>query len=493
MPKSRAATLLCCIILAAPGILSQTTRAADPASSPAPVDLLHQLDNAYVALFEKVAPAVVIIEADKKPATDEQDQNFDYYFHSPEGGQGSHPHLPEPSVRSEGSGFLFRPDGYIYTNFHVIEDADKIDVKLRDNRHFAARVVGTDERTDIAVLKIDATDLPVVTLVDSDSVRIGQMCFAIGIPYNLDYSFCRGIVSGKGRGNLTSSATKPMYEDYIQTDAFINPGNSGGPLFDIDGRVMGMNTLINGLGRGLSFAIPSDMLHDVGDALVATGHVTHPWLGITVSSLDDQSAGADHPRGIDNGVYVQTIEADAPAYKSDLRPRDVITKVDSVPVMTAHDLQREILHKKVGQSVALSVWRAGKAFDIAIVTDELPTDLTKVAQAHFQKAKIRPSDDTSYGLQFASSHPAPGQTQTVRDKITGGAAVTAILSGSPAARADLHAGDIITSVDEKPVTDPASCIEILAAHRGATGPTLFFTRNGQKTRAILDTAGSDTP
>jgi len=499
MPSSRAAILLCSVLLAVPGIL---TAAETPAPSPAaPIspqaahDLLHQIDDAFVAVFEKVAPAVVIIEADKKPTGDDQDQNFDFYFHSPEGGEGSHAPVPEPPVRSEGSGFIVRPDGYIYTNFHVIEDSEKIEVKLRDNRRFTARLVGADERTDIAVLKIDATNLPIATLLDSDSVRVGQMCFAIGVPYTLEYSFCRGIVSGKGRGNLTSTPTNPMYEDYIQTDAFINPGNSGGPLFDIDGRVMGMNTLINGVGRGLSFAIPSDMLRDVGGALIATGRVAHPWLGITVRALedelDDETSGSERFRGVDGGVCVETIEANAPAYKSDLRPKDVITSVDGVPVLTAHDLQHEILRKKVGQSVALSVWRAGKTFDIAIVTDELPADLTKIAEAHSQ-AKTRPSDDTSYGLEFSASHPG-GQTQPVRDKINAAATVTAVLSDSPSGRAGVRPGDIITAVDGKPVTDPAACVELLAAHRGASGPVLSFSRDGQKTKAVLDTGGSDKP
>jgi S1-C subfamily serine protease len=461
-------------------------------SAQAAHDLLHAIDDACVSVFEKVAPAVVIIEADKKVSTDAKDQSFDFYFDSPESGQGgpggSAPRMPEqPSVRSEGSGFIVRPDGYVYTNFHVIEDSEKIEVKLRDNRHFIAKIVGVDERTDIAVLKIEAKNLPTVSLVDSDSVRVGQMCFAIGIPYNLDYSFCRGIVSAKGRGNLTSTATKPMYEDYIQTDAFINPGNSGGPLFDIDGRVMGMNTLINGVGRGLSFAIPSNMLNEVGPELIATGHATHPWLGITVATRADAPSGSI----IDEGVCVETIEADAPAYKSDLRPQDVINKVDGVPVLTAHDLQHEILRKKVGQTVELNISRGGRTFDIAIVTDELPADITKVAQSHF-KAKTHPSDATSYGLEFSTTH-SGGEAEPVRDKMGGGVVVTTVLADSPAGRAGIHAGDILTAVDEKPVTDPSRCLELLAAHRGPAGPVLFITRGGHKASAVLDADGAGKP
>ena len=492
MPKSSAAILLCSLVLAAPGF---SLRGQEPAASATPLttqaahDLLHQIDDASVGIFEKVAPAVVVIKADKRVTADAQDQSFDFYFDSPESGQGGKPpQVPEqPSVRSEGSGFIVRPDGYIYTNYHVIEDSEKIGVTLRDHRHFIAKVVGVDERTDIAVLKIDAKNLPVVTLVDSDSVRVGQMCFAIGIPYSLDYSFCRGIVSAKGRGNLTSTPTKPMYEDYIQTDAFINPGNSGGPLFDIDGRVMGMTTLINGVGRGLSFAIPSNMLNEVGPELIATGHATHSWLGIVVDTPDDGPSGSI----VDQGVSVVSIESGAPAFKTDLRAQDTIAKVDGVPVLTAHDLQHEILRKKVGQSVDLTVSRAGRTFDIAVVTEELPSDLTKVAQSHF-KARTHPSDATDYGLEFSPAH-AGGQTEPVRDKMNGGVTIISVVPDSPAGRAGIHPGDILTAVDKEPVTDTGRCLELLAAHRGASGPILFLTRGGHKASAVLDTDGTEKP
>ncbi len=449
---------------------------ASPGLSPqAAHDLLHEIDDAYVAVFEKVAPAVVVIKAEKKPATDNEDQIFDNNFHSPDGGEGNHAPV-QPLLRSDGSGFIVRPDGYIYTNYHVVEDAEKIEVRLRDNRRFIARLVGADGRTDIAVLKIDAINLPTVTLLDSDTVRVGQMCFAIGFPYDLDYSFCRGIVSAKNRGNLSGTLTDPMFEDYIQTDAFINPGNSGGPLFDIDGRVMGMNTLINGLARGLSFAISSNMLNQVGAELIATGHVSHPWLGIWVTAVADEPSADQRFPGLEDGVCVDTIEANAPAYKSDLRPMDVILKIDGVPVATSHDLQHEIQRKKVGQSVSLDVWRSGKTIDIALVADEMPADLSKIVQDH-ARAKTRPSDDTSYGLEFASNR----------------AAVSAVQSDSPAGRAGVRPGDLITAVDEKPVTDSASCLALLAAHRGTSGPILFFNRDGKKSRTVLDTAGSGDP
>ena len=214
---------------------------------------------------------------------------------------------------------------------HVVEGADKIQVRLRDGRDFPARVMGTDEKTDIAVIKIDAKDLPVVQMGDSDAVRVGQFAFAIGAPFKLDYTFTYGVVSGKGRNKLLSTGAYSI-SDYLQTDASINPGNSGGPLCDIDGKVIGMNTLINGMNRGLGFAIPINMAKEIGAELIAGHKILRPWLGIRIETLGEDPAIRDLFKGADKGVIVRTIEADAPASRSDLRPFDVITRVDGAPV-----------------------------------------------------------------------------------------------------------------------------------------------------------------
>jgi S1-C subfamily serine protease len=197
----------------------------------------------------------------------------------------------------------------------VVEGADKIDVKLRDGRNFSAKTVGTDEKTDIAVIKIDAKDLPVVQLADSDGVRVGQFAFAIGAPFKLDYTFTYGVVSGKGRSKLLQTGAYSI-SDYLQTDASINPGNSGGPLCDIDGKVIGMNTLINGMNRGLGFAIPSNMAKEIGTELIAGHKIMRPWLGIRIETLGDDADIRDLFKGADKGVVVRTIEADAPASKA---------------------------------------------------------------------------------------------------------------------------------------------------------------------------------
>src|SRR5213596_1261837 len=354
------------------------TSSVPPAAAEAGKDVVHQLNNAFAKVFETVAPSVVIIEISKK--NDNETSAFeDLFFQGPpdESNPRRNPRNLQPS-QSEGSGFIVRPDGYIFTNFHVVEAADKIDVKLKDGREFSAKVVGSDEKTDIAVIKIDAKDLPVVQLGDSDAVRVGQFAFAIGAPFKLDYTFTYGVVSGKGRSKLLATSGYSI-SDYLQTDASINPGNSGGPLCDIDGRVIGMNTLINGLNRGLGFAIPSNLANEIGQQLVAGKKIARPWLGIRIESVGDNPNTRELLKGIDKGVVVRTIEADAPANKSDLRPFDVITQVDNSPVNSDTQLQREILKKKIGQNVELTVWRKGQTMKIPIKTGELPNEIARVS------------------------------------------------------------------------------------------------------------------
>src|SRR5437867_1932903 len=329
------------------------------AAAEAGKDVVHQLNNAFAKVFEIVAPSVVIIEISRKNEGGESSAFDDLFFQGPpdENNRRQNPHGSQP-VQSEGSGFIVRPDGHIFTNFHVVEGADKIDVKLKDGREFPARVVGTDEKTDVAVIKIDAKDLPAVQLGDSDAVRVGQFAFAIGAPFKLDYTFTYGVVSGKGRSKLFTSGGYSI-SDYLQTDASINPGNSGGPLCDIDGKVIGMNTLINGLNRGLGFAIPINLAKEIGAELIAGHKIMRPWLGIRIETLGDDPTIRDLFKGADKGVVVRTIEADAPASKSDLKPFDVITQIDGTPIETDSQLQHEILRKKIGQNVQLAIWRKG--------------------------------------------------------------------------------------------------------------------------------------
>src|SRR5213082_3437017 len=450
-------------------------------------DVVHQLNNAFAKVFETVAPSVVIIEVSKKNDIAESSPLDDLFFQGApdDNNQRRNPGGPRP-IQSEGSGFIVRPDGYIFTNFHVVEGADKIDVKLRDGRNFSGRVVGTDEKTDIAVVKIDAKDLPVVQLGDSDAVRVGQFAFAIGAPFKLDYTFTYGVVSGKGRSKLLQTGAYSI-SDYLQTDASINPGNSGGPLCDIDGKVIGMNTLINGLNRGLGFAIPSNLANEIGQQLVAGKKIARPWLGIRIESVGDNPNTRDLLKGIDKGVVVRTIEADAPANKSDLRPFDVITKVDGTPVTTDTQLQREILKKKIGQAVKLTVWRKGQTIEIPVTTGELPNEIARASNEIVPREQGRPEDAGKLGLQVQDITKEMAERLRLGD--AHGVIVTDVADNSIAAAQGIEREDVITEVDGKPVKDVRSFREALTKADPKRGVLFYLDRQGSKTFAVLKANG----
>src|SRR5437588_152569 len=468
-------------------LAQETSSTVPPAAAESGKDVVHALNNAFAKVFEIVAPSVVIIEVSKKNDGNEG-FNFDDLFFQGQPDDNSQQRGPRnlQPIQSEGSGFVVRPDGYIFTNFHVVEAAEHVDVKLKDGREFPAKVVGTDEKTDIAVIKIDAKDLPVVQMGDSDAVRVGQFAFAIGAPFKLDYTFTYGVVSGKGRSKLLATSGYSI-SDYLQTAASINPGNSGGPLCDIDGRVIGMNTLINGINRGLGFAIPSNMAKEIGDELIAGRKIMRPWLGIRIGTLGDDSSIRDLFKGIEKGVVVRTIEADAPAYKSDLRPFDVITQVDGTAVETDSQLQHEILKKKVGQNVELTVWRKGQTMKVPVKTGELPNEIARASNEPIKPAQPKQEDVGKFGLQVQDL------TKEVAERlhlgVQQGVIVTDVSDNSIAAQQDIQREDIITEVDGKPVNNVASFREALTKADPKRGVLLYLDRKGSKTFAVLKATG----
>jgi serine protease Do len=474
---------------------------ATPEVSPAPTvpaaaaeagkDVVHQLNNAFAKVFELVAPSVVIIEISKKNDGSEGSAFDDLFFQGPpdENDPRRFPRNSQP-IQSEGSGFIVRSDGYIFTNFHVVEGAEKIDVKLKDERTFTAKIVGTDEKTDIAVIKIDAKDLPVVQLGDSDAARVGQFAFAIGAPFKLDYTFTYGVISGKGRSKLISTGGDSI-ADYIQTDASINPGNSGGPLCDIDGKVIGMNTLINGLNRGLGFAIPINMAKEIGNELMAGHKIVRPWLGIRIETLGDDPSIRDLFKGLDKGVVVRTIEADAPANKSELRPFDVITQVDGAAVTTDSQLQHEILRKKVGQNVELTVWRKGKTMKIPIQTGELPNEIARASNMPVQPNQPRQEEMGKFGLQVQEL--SKEMAERLKLGVKQGVIVTDVADNSIAAQQGIEREDVITEVDGKTVTDVKTFREALNKADPKRGVLFYLDRKGSKTFAVLKATGAEPP
>ena len=432
--------------------------------------LARQLNDAFASVYERVAPAVVVIEV--KRSSDVSlgglPEGLEFFLRAPDGA---------PAPTNQGSGFLISSDGYILTNDHVVGDAarDGITVRLKDGRKFPASLIGLDDKSDLAVIKIDAKDLPTVELGDSDAAKVGQFAFAIGAPFELAYTFTVGVISAKGRTNLTDSRN---YEEYIQTDASINPGNSGGPLCDIDGRVIGVNTLIYRMNRGLGFAIPVNVAREVGDQLISSGRVSRPWLGIEIVGIEESEALQRYFPDLKRGVVVNGIAPGTPASSSDLRAGDVIVKVDNVPVSFSRDVQREILSKKIGQNVQLELWRNGKAAVVSLRTGEQPDRMTRASNRRL------PAERPAQPVPPASSHGlivedvAPGGP-------VGGVKVTDIAPGSAADAAGLMPGDVITEVAGKPLKGKA---DFDAAINGADltrGMMLMVDRDGQRTFAIL--------
>jgi serine protease Do len=287
----------------------------------------------------------------------DEDNPLSHFF-----GMPMQPANPVP-MRGEGSGFIVSPNGIILTNAHVVDDAQKVTVKLTDRREFEAKVIGSDAQSDVAVLKIDARDLPVVKLGDPRSLEVGEWVVAIGSPFGFENSVTAGIVSAKGR-NLPDDT----YVPFIQTDVAVNPGNSGGPLFNLRGEVVGINSQIysrSGGYEGLSFAIPIDVAMNVGKQLQANGHVTRGKLGVTIQDVDQalaESFGLSVPRG----ALVSTVEKGGPADKAGLKPGDVILSFNSQPVDSAGQLPAAVAATDPGRAVELQVWRDRASRDVSV-------------------------------------------------------------------------------------------------------------------------------
>ena len=423
----------------APAAPAPKVPAAAPVPTPAQVQAstaeARRLSEGFVAVADRASPSVVQIYVTAR------DEKADLLARMFGGGSGQRSG-DEPIARGMGSGVVLSPDGAILTNNHVVEEALTISVRLRDGRTLPARLVGRDPATDLAVVKVDASGLTPAKFADSDTARVGEWVVAIGSPFGLGYSVTAGVLSAKGRGGLGMNAI----EDYLQTDASINPGNSGGPLCNLQGDVLGINTMIVGRGQGIGFAVPSNMAQRVAAQILKTGRVSRAWLGLGVQDLTPELAAA-LKLAPGAGALVNSVAEGGPAFHANVRPGDVIASVGGHPVHDGHDLVRETIALQVGQPAALEIVRGGNHYGATATLSERPEQpLTPgVAQLPLQPRQ---------GLGLVVRDLAPAQAAQMGLGSKSLPVVTQVVGGSSADRAGLKAGDVIVECNS--VGDPTS-------------------------------------
>ncbi len=447
-----AATGLSAALVLSPANAAPTPAIAPPQrsaqSTPANVTEARRLGDTFANVAERASQSVVSISIEAR--RDQQQMPFGFFFGQP--GMGDSPDI----VRGGGSGVIMRSDGVILTNNHVVKDATRIEVILRDGRKLRARVLGTDEATDLAVLKIDANGLPAIPFADSGRARVGEWVLAIGSPFGLDYTLTAGVLSATGRGGLGANEI----EDYLQTDASINPGNSGGPLINLNGEVLGINTMIIGRNSGIGFAIPSNLARSVAEQLAETGNVKRAWIGVAFQELTPElasSLGADAQRG----ALVSNVSANGPAKQAGVRAGDIVTSVDDQPVNEGRDLLRAVLARRVGSTVRLGILRDGQRTTLSLTTAERPTELTH----HSSRTKQGRSAQPTNGFGLALEPLTPDTARQLAYRGEGKVVVVGVTPGSAADRADLKRGDVVVSADRRAVREPNDVVNALSDGR----------------------------
>jgi serine protease Do len=438
----------------------------------------------FTELIKETAPAVVNISTTQKvqsglpelpegmempefPEGSPFGELFRYFF---EHGGGDAPDLRD--AKSLGSGSIISEDGYIMTNYHVIKDADEIIVRLNDRRELRAEVVGADQRSDIALVKIEASDLPVVKVGKSADLEVGEWVLAIGSPFGFDYSATAGIVSAKGR-----SLPKENYVPFIQTDVAINPGNSGGPLFNQDGEVVGVNSQIysrTGGYMGLSFAIPIEVAMDVAEQLKTKGRVTRGWLGVLIQDVTHdlaESFGMDHPRG----ALVAKVLPDSPARAAGLKAGDVIVNFDGKDIRSSSSLPPIVGSTRVGVDIPVDVIRNSRTMPLKVKLGELPDDLTRVSAA-----KPLAEQTNRLGLGVADLT----EEQKLELETEHGVLVQRLASGA-AARSGVQKGDVILSINNEPIKGAGHFQELVEDLPAGKSVALLVQRNGGPTFLAL--------
>ncbi|HEV7412916.1 MAG TPA: DegQ family serine endoprotease [Casimicrobiaceae bacterium] len=431
----------------------------------------------FTELYEQQGPAVVSIDVTQTahrqamPEISEDDPFYEFFRRFGQIPRGQ-PRPRDFEQQSTGSGFILAADGYVLTNAHVVDDASEVTVKLSDKREFRAKVIGTDKRTDVALLKIEATGLPKVTIGDPDKLKVGEWVAAIGKPFGLENTITAGIVSAKGR-ELPNENLVP----FIQTDVPINPGNSGGPLFNLKGEVVGINSLIfsrTGGYMGLAFAIPIDVAMNVVKQIQEKGRVTRGRIGVQIQEVNRETADA-FGLAKASGALVNSVEKGGPAEKAGIEAGDIITKVDGRTVNTSSELPRIITQVRPGTKISLQLWRKGASKDVAVTVAELKEDESPrpARRAAPSKEKAKPN---RMGLVLSDLT----EEQKKELEIKNGVVVEDIRG---TARGDIQPGDVILAVISRGATIEAKTAEqvngLIAKLEKGTSVT-FQLRRGQQ-------------
>jgi serine protease Do len=433
----------------------------------APLAALAQALPDFTDLVDKQGAAVVNVSTSQTVRNQQQlpvpedDPFFDFFR------RFGPPQPREYQSRSLGSGFIISQDGYILTNAHVVDAADDVTVKLNDKREFKAKVIGSDRRTDVAVIKIEATGLPAVRIGDPNQLKVGEWVLAIGSPFGFENTVTAGIVSAKGR-----SLPQENYVPFLQTDVAINPGNSGGPLFNLKGEVVGINSQIysrTGGFMGLSFAIPIDVAMDIADQLRTAGRVSRGRIGVVIQEVTKELAesfGLARPQG----ALVNSVEKGGPADKAGIEPSDVILKFNGRTVNSSADLPRIVAQTKPGSKATVQVWRKGSTRDITITVGELAEE--RVAARPSRPGGSGKPGNTVSRLGLTVSELSADQRQEL--KINGGLLVEE--AEGPAAKAGIRRGDIVLALNNHDIKSVEQLNQLMGQYERSRSVAVLVKR-----------------
>jgi len=430
-------------------------------------DILQQTGSAFAAIAEKATPAVVFIKAEKTVQVGMLQQPF--YYNDPFGffgddlmdrffrghGHRRPQHQPRHYIQQgQGSGFIITKDGYILTNHHVVGDADKITVKLHDGREFEAERIGSDAKSEVAVIKIKGRNLPYLEMGNSSEIRVGEWALAIGNPFGLTATVTGGLISAKGRTGIGITD----YENFIQTDAAINPGNSGGPLLGIDGKVIGINTAIyskSGGYMGIGFAIPIDMAKSIKEQLVTNGKVSRGFLGIVIQEVTNELAESFDLKE-KRGILIADVTEGSAADKGGLKQGDVILQMNDRPTDDVGEFRNEVASNPPGTKLTLLVHRDGKEREMDVETGELPAD------AEMSDSSSEIAERLGFSVQDLTEDAA----RKFGYEMGSGVLVSTVEPNSGAWQAQIQPGHLITSVNRAPVTTVREFTKALGRTKG---------------------------